>query len=108
MEIALGRDPITALQDRSDEIPAIVPEDPGDPQDEVLASALPHPDLPEELRPGVDPLRVGRVFLDVRPALAAVEDVVGAVVRDERARLRRGCGEVAGPLGVDPKRLFPA
>ena len=81
-------------QHRADEVRPRRPEEPGGAHDPgPLACSR----FAVELRPPVRRLRVRPVRLHVRPALTAVEDVVGRVV-DER---RTEGGDVRSPADVD-------
>ena len=99
------------VEHRPHEVPARPAEEPRGADDPGVAACG---SLAVELRPAVHRLRVGRVRLEIRLALAAVEHVVGREVDERRPELdrvlraadvdRRGLLRIAlGPVDVRPR-----
>ena len=54
----------------------------------------------------VDALRIRRVLFDVCGFFLPVENIVGAVVNEQRPRCRGCRGQVPGSMAIDQERFF--
>ena len=83
------------------EVGAVGTDDPTGAQDQVARVGFCEGKLAVALGAAVDALRVGRIGFAVGAVLDAVEDVIGGVMHDQRADLRRFFTENARCDGVD-------
>jgi len=87
-------------QDGLDEVRAELTENPRCTHDDVLDELAPYRDLAVCLAAAVNTQRGRFVGLDVRPALGAVEDVVGRDVNQRRSVHRACARQVSRPLRI--------
>jgi len=93
-------------QDSADEVVSIPSKEPGCAQDQMIRTIPADERLAQELGFPVDALRIWGVFLDVRALFPAIENIIGAVVDEQRSNRRGRRRQVPGSVPIDPERFL--